>query len=355
MKTILLIDDDALIRKNTAALLELAQYNVLIADSGKQGVELALAEKPDLIICDIMMPVLDGFGVLHMLSKSETTASIPFIFLTAKKKERTDYRKGMDMGADDYVLKSRNQTELLNAIDSRMKKSCMNKKESAHPVLGLNDLFAEVKDFDDLQKLSEKREMRIYHKKELIYRAGSYPKNVYFLNKGNIKVFKTNEQGKDLITWLYKKGDFFGYLPMLEDQPYDDSAMAMKEAEVCVIPRDDFFALIHNSSHISQKFLQLVSDHLRDKEQQLIQLAYSSVRKRVAEALINLSLHFSGNEGAVRLQAFDIPREDLANIAGTTTESTIRVLSDFKQEGLIKIKGSHITILLYDQLQDLKN
>lgn len=355
MKTILLIDDDAMIRKNTSAILELAQYNVLIADNGKEGVELAIAEKPDLIICDIIMPDLDGFGVLHMLSKSEATALIPFIFLTARKTERTDYRKGMDLGADDYILKSYNQTELLHAIESRLKKSSLKKTEFADSASGLNDLFAELKDFGDLKKLSEKHEVKVYKKKQLIYRAGSYPKNVYYLNKGNIKVFKTNEQGKDLIIGLYKEGDFFGYLPLLEDQPYDDSAMTMKEAEVCVMPRDDFFALIHKSSHISQKFLQLVSDHLHEKELQLIQLAYNSVRKRVAEALVKLCLHFGGDEDAIGSQTLDIPREDLANIAGTARESTIRVLSDFQQKGLIEINGSQITILKYDQLHRLKN
>jgi CheY-like chemotaxis protein len=104
MKTILLIEDNNEVRENTAEILELAHYKVLQAENGKTGVELAQQQKPDLIICDIMMPVLDGYGVIHLLGKSAETALIPFIFLTAKS-ERGDFRKGMEMGADDYITK----------------------------------------------------------------------------------------------------------------------------------------------------------------------------------------------------------------------------------------------------------
>ena len=104
MKTILLIEDNTEVRENTAEILELANYKVLQAENGKLGVEIANENSIDLIICDIMMPVLDGYGVIHLLSKNTKTASIPFIFLTAKS-ERGDFRKGMEMGADDYITK----------------------------------------------------------------------------------------------------------------------------------------------------------------------------------------------------------------------------------------------------------
>jgi CheY-like chemotaxis protein len=104
MKKILLIEDNTDVRENTAEILSLAQYNVITAKNGKEGVELAQKEKPDLIICDIMMPVLDGHGVLHLLSKNDETSGIPFIFLTAKA-ERSDFMKGMELGADYYLTK----------------------------------------------------------------------------------------------------------------------------------------------------------------------------------------------------------------------------------------------------------
>ena len=104
MKTILVIEDNNEVRENIAEILELSNYRVLTAPEGKTGVETALKEKPDLIVCDIMMPVLDGYGVLHLLNKHNDTYGTPFIFLTAKS-EKSDFRKGMEMGADDFITK----------------------------------------------------------------------------------------------------------------------------------------------------------------------------------------------------------------------------------------------------------
>ena len=128
MKKILLIEDNLEMRENTAEILELANYEVVTAENGKVGVEKAKAELPDLIICDIMMPELDGYGVLYYLGKDPKTAAIPFIFLTAKA-ELSEMRKGMNLGADDYLTKPYEEMELLNAIESRIKKSDAVKKE----------------------------------------------------------------------------------------------------------------------------------------------------------------------------------------------------------------------------------
>src|ERR1700712_3716597 len=120
-KKILLIEDNDDIRDNTAEILELSNYQVIVAENGKRGVEQALEHTPDLIICDIMMPGLDGYGVFHAVHKNEAIKNIPFIFLTAKT-ERGDFRKGMELGADDYITKPFYGTELLDAVHSRLKK-----------------------------------------------------------------------------------------------------------------------------------------------------------------------------------------------------------------------------------------
>src|SRR5688572_1339975 len=140
MKKILLIEDNKDVRENTVEILKLANYNVIAAKNGKEGVEFAQAENPDLIVCDIMMPVLDGYGVLHLLSKTDATSRIPFIFLTAKA-ERSDLRKGMEMGADDYLTKPFDDIELLNAIESRLKKTEILKKEFSKDIQGVNALI----------------------------------------------------------------------------------------------------------------------------------------------------------------------------------------------------------------------
>jgi CheY-like chemotaxis protein len=182
MKKILLIEDNKDVRENTAEILQLAQYNVVTAVNGKEGVELAKKEKPDLIICDIMMPVLDGHGALHLLSKNEETASIPFIFLTAKA-ERGDFRKGMEMGADDYLTKPFDDVELLNAIESRLKKNEILKKEFTKNFAGISDFINEAKGIESLKKLSEERDIRNYKKKRIFTRKVLIPKGSILLIK----------------------------------------------------------------------------------------------------------------------------------------------------------------------------
>jgi len=122
MKKILVIEDNAEVRENLEEILELSGYEVLTAEDGKLGVEIALKEMPDLVLCDVMMPRLDGFGVLNILSKKSSTADIPFVFLTAKT-EKSDFRRGMNLGADDYVTKPFYKDELLTVIETRLRKS----------------------------------------------------------------------------------------------------------------------------------------------------------------------------------------------------------------------------------------
>ena len=344
MKRILLIEDNVDVRENTAEILTLANYHVITAQNGKEGVELAQQQNPDLIICDIMMPVLDGYGVLHMLSKNPETATIPFIFLTAKA-ERSELRKGMEMGADDYITKPFDDIELLNAIESRLKRKDVLRKDFAKNIEGLNDFLESAKTFDDLKKLSEEQEVIKYKKKENIYLEGNYPKAVYFVNKGRIKSYKTNEQGKEFITGLYKEGDFLGYMDLMQEGRYTDSAAVLEEAEVCLIPKDDFFSLIYKNAQVSRSFIKMIADNLKEKEEQLIKLAYNSVRKRVAEALITLNNRYGNNDAGSF--SMSMPREDLASLAGTATETTIRMLGDLKDEGLSEVKGSTITRMKY--------
>lgn len=352
MKKILLIEDNKDVRENTAEILALAQYKVITAENGKLGVELAQKEKPDLIICDIMMPVLDGHGALHLLSKNTETASIPFIFLTAKA-ERNDFRKGMEMGADDYLTKPFDEVELLNAIEIRLKKNEILKKEFTKNIAGLNDFINDAKGIESLKELSEQLDVRTYKKKDDIYKEGAYPKGIYFINKGKVKTHKSNELGKELITELLNEGDFFGYLSLLRDEPYSNSATSFEDTEVYMIPKEDFFALIYKNAEVSRRFIEILSNDLRENEQQLVKLAYNSVRKRVAEALVKLSDKYKKDDD--KKFSMNVSREDLANIVGTATETVIRTLSDFKEDKFIEINGGTITILNYDKLSKMKN
>lgn len=352
MKKILLIEDNKDVRENTAEILGLAQYKVLTAKNGKEGVELAQLEKPDLIICDIMMPVLDGHGVLHLLSKNNETSGIPFIFLTAKS-ERSDMRKGMEMGADDYLTKPFDDVELLNAIESRLKKNDVLRKEFTKNMEGINSFLNEAKNIDSLKKLSEERDVRIYKKKDDIYKEGNYPKGIYFISKGKVKVYQASESGKELITELFKDGDFFGYDALFLDEKYTSSATTLEDSEIYMLPKEDFSSLLYKNADISRKFIELLTNNVKNNKQQLVNLAYNSVRKRVAEALVQLSDKYK-KEGDKQF-SMNVSRDDLANIVGTATETVIRTMSDFKDEKLIEVAGSNITILNYDKLARMKN
>lgn len=135
MRTILIIEDQPDMRENIATILEMENYAVLTASTGEEGLELARQEKPDLILCDVMMPGLDGHSVLRKLRENRTIAGTPFIFLTAKG-EKQDLRAGMNLGADDYLTKPVTATDLLQAISARFE------RESRRPLAAFQPDFS---------------------------------------------------------------------------------------------------------------------------------------------------------------------------------------------------------------------
>ncbi|MEO6837399.1 MAG: response regulator [Ginsengibacter sp.] len=351
MTKILLVEDNEEIRENTREILELANYQIATAANGKEGYAEALSETPDLIICDIMMPVLDGYGLLHLISKNEQLKSIPFIFLTAKT-ERSDFRKGMEMGADDYITKPFTDIELLNGIESRLQKVKF-QMEHASAKQNLDNFFDEIKNEEALEKLTKSDTLNNYRKKQSIYAEGNHPHGLFFLISGKIKTYKSNENGKELTISLYNSGDFFGYNALLENTTYKESAETLEESQVSIISREDFEILINNNKTVAQKFIKLLAQNVAEKEEQLINLAYNSLRKRVADAIITLSKKYK-EEGHIDF-IIHISREDLAHIAGTTTESLIRTLSDFKNEKLIEAEAGFVKVLNEKKLLSMAN
>lgn len=351
MKKILVIEDNKEIRENIVEILELDSYKTIEAANGKEGVQKAVEELPDLIICDIMMPELDGYGVLHILVKKEATANIPFIFLTAKA-ERSDMRKGMNLGADDYLTKPFEDTELLDAVAVRLKKTEALKKDYRSNAEGLNEFIKDVQNIHDLSHLHADKKPRAYKKKQDIFREGEFANYVYFVASGKVKSIRTNEDGKELITGIYTSGDFFGYEALLENKEHDDSAETMEASEIIYIPRTEFFDLVYSNRDVSRKFIEMLSNKVTEKEQKLLNLAYNSVRQRTAEALITVSEKFNP-EGSVGFE-LTVSRDDLASIVGTATESVIRVISDLKEEGILETRAGKIVILNPDKLMQIK-
>jgi len=351
MKKVLLIDDNEDVRSNTAEILELSNYRVEVAANGKLGLEKAIASRPDLIICDIMMPVLDGYGVLHAIQKIEELKNIPFIFLTAKS-ERLDLRKGMELGADDYITKPFSPTELLTAVDSRLKKTETLRNELGRGQ-GSEHALSRMSGKDALDQLISNRHLNKYRKKQLIYSVGNHPNRLYYLVSGKVKCWKANDAGKELVTELYKAGDFLGHMALLEGTVYKDTAEAMDESELAIIPREDFLELLHENNEVELKLLQMMAARITEKDEILLQMAYNSLRRKVADALLRVNRKYQeslGNKAVISLS-----RESLATIAGTATESLIRTLSDFKLEKLIDMEGGNIVLLDVRKLEELVN
>ncbi len=344
MKKILLIEDNLEVRENTEEILLLANYQVFTAANGKIGVELAQTQKPDLIICDIMMPELDGYGVLHILSKKEETARIPFIFLTAKT-EKSDIRKGMSLGADDYLTKPFDDTDLLNAIEVRLRKSAMQQRHYESSVEGLDTFIKDAGQALKIKDLGRDKKIKHLKKKTEIFAEGDIPLHVYFIKSGNVKTFKSNPDGKELIINLYAANDFFGFEAIFENANYNESAVTMQDTELISIPRHDFMLIIQNHPDVSKSFISLLCKKVSEREAQLLNLAYNSVRQRTADALLKAET-LKDSKSVIA-----ISRDDLAKMVGTAAESVIRVLSDFKEEGLIETEGGKIKILQRAKLE----
>lgn len=344
MKRILIIDDNMQLRENTEALLELAGYQVKTAASGREGVNLAQKFNPDLILCDIMMPHMDGYDVLKEVRSKENSAGTPFIFLTALA-QKDEVRKGMNMGADDYITKPFEDDELIDAIECRLKKWEFLKREFFKNYQGINSFFKEASQYVKLETLNENRDLEEFKAKEIIFREGMAANQLYFIHSGNIKTFRTTKGGKEFVTGIHGPGEFFGQLSLLNKKGrYIETAMVLKDAQVFHISKEEFNTLLHSNNEISNKFIEVISNNLLDVQEKLINMAYAPVRQRAAKALLQLLTKGIGQD--FENQAISIPREDFAAIIGTATETAIRTLSEFKEEGLIKMDINRRIIIL---------
>ncbi|SHF30668.1 cAMP-binding domain of CRP or a regulatory subunit of cAMP-dependent protein kinases [Arenibacter palladensis] len=347
MKTILLIEDDRALRENTEELLELSGYSMITAPNGKIGIQMAKEKLPDIIVCDIMMPEVDGYGVLKELSSNEKTKHIPFIFLSAKT-EHKEIRKGMDLGADDYLTKPFEEEDLINAIESRLAKVELlgrmaqeGSLDPAHPEDQIRTLN-ELKNFFD-----DNGEPTSFLQGSIIYQEGTYSHKIYLILKGVVKCHTMDEDGKELITSLYRADDFLGFTSFIENIPYQESATAIEDVELAGISKENLKQVLEKNHNISLELMELLTGNIKDIKQQLLQMAYSSVRKKTAQTL----LQFAEIMNKKTEDPIKISRNDLASVAGIATESLIRTLSGFKKEGLIDIEGRNIRIKELKALQ----
>lgn len=347
MKTILLIEDDVALRENTAELLELSNYNVLTAPNGKIGIEKAFQEKPDIVVCDIMMPEIDGYGVLEALAKNQKTKHIPFIFLSAKT-EHKEVRRGMDLGADDYLTKPFDEEELMSAVESRLAKAKILAQNIIEPIKVEVEKEDDVRNLNELKNLfDDEGEISKYKKGETIYTEGDHSNYIYLILKGVVKTHQMDENGKELITALFKPDDFLGFTSFEDHIPYQESATAVEKTELAGISKKALKHILESNKKVTLDLMNVLTDNLSDIKQQLLQMAYSSVKRKTAQTILQFVKVLDKKPS----ENIKISRGDLASVAGIATESLIRTLSSFKKEGLIEIEGRNIKILNVEGLE----
>ena len=350
MTKVLIIEDDNVLRDNTAELLELANYDVITASNGRKGITSAKLHQPDVVICDIMMPEMDGYQVLESLSTDQSTQAIPFIFLSAKT-ERKDVRKGMELGADDYLTKPFEEAELLGAIESRLARTSILKElrenggiEESHGAFDLRSVD-EFKNYIYDQGKESK-----YVLGETIYREGDNSNMVYLILKGVVKTHKLDEQGKELITGIYNADDFFGFTSFTKNIAYREYATAIEDCHLAGITKEQLKMALDSNYDLIMDLMQILAESLSETRDQLLEMAYGSVRRKTATTLLRFAEKLKEDDNG----NIHILRSDLAGVAGMATETLIRTLSSFKKEGLIEIRDRNIKILDMEKLRSIQ-
>ena len=201
-----------------------------------------------------------------------------------------------------------------------------------------------------ISRLAEQYDIKSYSKKQNLYQEGKRPKFLYYLIKGKVKGYKTHEDGKEYITDIFSAGDFIGYSALIENNSYDNNAVILEETEILHIPREDFLQMVYGDINVANRFIRIITQNVKEKEERLLNLAYSSLRIRVARSLVDIHRKYNTENSS---NPIEISRDDIAHYVGTATESLIRTLSDFKSENLIEIKDGKIKILNEEKLNTL--
>lgn len=324
MNNILIIENDLDLLGKYSDVLKNSGYEVTAAFNSEIGINLALSTLPSLILCNTVLSNIDGFGVLSILSKNPSTTKIPFVFLNALSTPDI-VKKGIACGADDFVTKPFQGDQLVRSVEGRINKN----NNHPHNGTGLEKLF----------DLISQCKIRHIKKKQTLYYESDHSQWLYLLIEGCIKTLKLTDDGRQMITGLYKANSFIGLDTLLLDDPWLESAEATQDSSLYLISKSAIIDLLNEHVGLNQHFIKILSANLREKKDQLVELAYESVRKRLTQVLVRL------NKNAVPIDQIDICRDELAGLAGIATETVSRILTDFRERGLIERNGSQIHIM----------
>ena len=335
MPKIVVIEDQEEVRENLMETLELADYEVFGACDGHEGVRAVKEHLPQLVLCDVMMPRLDGFGVLELLRKDATTAAIPLVFLTARA-ERDDLRRGMNLGAADYVTKPFFQDELLRVVELRLADAAASspRQQAARNGGGLVDESAATA---ALLALRERGRRRGYHERAPICFAGDTAHSAFYVERGRVRLFRDTDFGKGITVDAVGPGGWVGVGDVIAEAAMSASASAYPEAEVVIVDRAEVVDAFRHEPALGMWLARQLAQDIALRNESLLQVAYFSVRKRVAEFLLRADERL-GDGAAERV--LDFRREDIAETIGTTPESVTRVLTEFRREGAVELPGA---------------
>lgn len=198
---------------------------------------------------------------------------------------------------------------------------------------------------DTLEILVENRDTRKYKKKQIIYHEGSRPTKLYYIKKGMVKIFKSNSDGKELVINLHNEGELLGYASLMDGSNYRETAQTLQDTELVIIPGAEFEEMITGNWPVAKKLISLMAGDIIRQNEQMLNIAYNSLRRKVAIALLKVYKKFNT---AIRMS-----RENLAAIAGTATESLTKTFSELKKENIIDIKDGNIMIVDIKRLMQL--
>ncbi len=187
---------------------------------------------------------------------------------------------------------------------------------------------------------------------QVIIREGTYSKGIYIIRKGKVKIHNSNHEGKESIIYIYRKGEFFGYRPMVAEELNPVSTTAMDQVVATFIPKQVFFELLDESPHFARKLLSSTTSEFTVWINKITLFSQHAVKERVAMALIILSKVYQNGDGKRSKAVINIGRDDLAAYIGTAKETVVRMLRVFKDQGIISSRGTKIKVLKQSVLLD---
>jgi len=196
----------------------------------------------------------------------------------------------------------------------------------------------------DLQLLMAHKSEQTYRKGEIIFREDTYPSGIYYLVNGKAKKYKVDKDGREQIIYVANTGELLGFHAILSGDNYPDSAAVMEDCVIAFIPREDFLEALRQSDVLNRRLLKTLSHEFIVLTNSLTMFAQRSVRERLALQLIVVREKYKVDFQPGMSVEINMSRDDLASLVGTARENVVRILSEFKEEGLVETKGRKIIV-----------